>query len=113
MSDIYDLRDAAAAHFAPQGGQVSRVRLTFMPGVPVLGAIFPETFGPAAFSSFEIGLPAQDGVSEAFEVTTRRGRTTFEVVHDKPRKGWFGMGVERQIHRPLTVQVAKEKMGMR
>ncbi len=112
MSDIYDLHTAAAKHFAPRGACVSDVHLTLMSGVPVLGSIFPETFGRAAFSSFTVELPQNNGVTEAFEVTMRRGRPTFEVVHDRPVKGWFGQKVERQIHRPLTTEAAKAKLGL-
>lgn len=115
MPDIFTLREAAAKSFSARGATVSNIRKEIMFGVPVLGALFPKTFGRAVFDSFTVTLPTIDpklGPSDVFEVTARLGGKDFEVVHDRVQAGWLGPKIERKIKRAPTQADALRLMGV-
>lgn len=112
MSNIRGLRDAAALYFAPHGASVSKVKTVEMPGVFLLGKLFPNVFGPLSLETFSVRLPDATSPHEAFEVSARRGQKGIEVVRDYPVSGLFGTRVEREVMRTSSQLAVRAKLGL-
>ena len=115
---IEGLRACAQEYFAPKGMGVSGISSTHIPGVPVLGQIFPQTFGPCRFDSFKVVLERDDRTeTDYFEVTSRAGRAgTFEVVRGQftpNRSGTVYNGKYVFLKKNLPFGKALEALGIK